>query len=132
MSAIKRTPADIAFSKLIRKRAGWKCERCGAQHSESDMGLHCSHYYSRGNWAVRFDPDNARSLCYGCHAFLGGRPAEHTEWFIGVVGQGTYDLLTERKNDQYLGREYRKTKGKGDIAKFYRDQIGSDTIERWL
>lgn len=132
MSAIKRTPADAAFSKLIRQRAGWKCERCGAQHDESSTGLHCSHYYSRGNWAVRFDPDNARALCYGCHAFLGGRPAEHTEWFISVIGQGVYDLLTERKNDKYLGREYRKTKGIGPVAKHYRDQMDSDVIERWM
>lgn len=132
MSAIKRTPADIAFSKLIRKRAGWKCERCGSQHSESDMGLHCSHYYSRGNWAVRFDPDNAAALCYGCHAYLGGRPHEHREWFLERSGQGLYDLLTERKNDTKLARWYRQTKGKGEIAKFYRDQIDSDTIERWL
>ena len=41
--AIKITPADTAFSKCVKERADWKCERCGTQYQEGDRGLHCSH-----------------------------------------------------------------------------------------
>lgn len=130
---IKRTPADAAFSKLIRQRAGYQCQRCGAQHDETSIGLHCSHYVGRGNWAVRFDPDNAFALCYGCHQFVGSRPQEHTEFVLGILGQGLFDLLTERKNDKKLGRWYRKTGGKGEIAKFFREQLDKHAqIERFF
>lgn len=120
---IKITPADQAFSKCVRTRAGFKCERCGAQHDEKSMGLHCSHFWSRGNWSVRFDPLNASSLCYGCHAFLGGNPEEHRRWFYERLGRVRYEILEERKNDLKLGREMRKTKGKGEIAKHFRNEL---------
>jgi hypothetical protein len=38
------------------------------------------------------------------------------------LGEGAYQLLLERKNDISRGREARKTKGKGDIAKHYREE----------
>ena len=119
MCAIKTTPADIAFSKCIRERAGWKCERCGAQHAKSSQGLHCSHHHSRGNWSIRFDPNNAESLCYGCHSLAGGTEERRKE----VLTDEQIDLLWERKRDTGLGKLAKKTKGKGEIAKHYRDEL---------
>ncbi len=115
---IKITPADSAFSKCVRERAGWKCERCGAQHDKSSTGLHCSHHHSRGNWSIRFEPIAAEALCYGCHSKVGGTQERREQ----VLTREQQDILIEKKNDLTLGRIARKTKGKGEIAKHFRDE----------
>lgn len=122
MGAVKRTPADAAFSNCVRERAGWRCERCNTYYPEGHgrQGLHCSHFHGRGNWSVRFDPENAFSHCYGCHSYFEQNPAEFKDWIIASMGEGAYELLMERKQDTGLGKMYKKTKGKGDIAKHYR------------
>ena len=62
---------------------------------------------------------NAEALCYGCHSHYGGTEERRNE----VLTRGEQDLLFEKKRDQALAREYKKTKGKGSIAKHYRDQL---------
>ena len=117
MAGIKRTPADIAFSKCVRERSGWRCERCGTQYPENSGGVECSHGYTRGAWGVRFHPLNAEALCTGCHFREGGLAhlrKSLTEW--------ESDRLDELYNDTMLGKQCRKTKGKGEIARHYRDQ----------
>ena len=116
---IKITPADSAFSKCVRLRVNYVCERCGAHHDKSSTGLHCSHHHRRGHWGVRLDPDNAESLCYGCHSLMGGTQ----ERLNAVMTEARQELLIERKNDIGLGKLYRKTNGKGDIAKHYRLEL---------
>jgi len=123
MSCIKRTPADIAFSRCVRYRAGYQCQRCGAQHDESSMGLHCSHVHGRRSWSVRFHPENAFALCYGCHSYLGGQPHEHEQFAISLMGPGRYEMLLDIKRSVALGKIYRITDGRGPIAKHYRDEL---------
>ena len=120
MGGILRTPGDAAFSLCVRERAAWKCEKCGAQHLEKSMGLHCSHHagFSRGNWATRFHPWAAEALCYGCHSHYGGTPDRNRE----VMTDAQEELLRERRDDRSLARMYRKTRGKGEIAKHYREE----------
>ena len=119
MGAIKRTPADAAFSDCIRERSGWTCERCGKYYPEDNRrGLECSHHHSRGNWGIRFDPLNAESLCTGCHFLEGGTEERRKE----TLSDDQINLLFERKRNTDLGKKARKTKGKGDIAKHYRDE----------
>lgn len=118
--AIKRTPADAAFSDCVRERANWTCEKCGNYFPEGSRGgLDCSHHYGRGNWEIRFDPLNAEALCYGCHSHYGGTPQRIKE----VVTSEINDILLEKMQDRSLGRLSRKTKGKGEIAKHYRAQL---------
>ncbi len=119
MAAIKRTPADDAFSKCVRERADYTCERCGAKHTRDSSGLHCSHHFRRGNWGIRFDPMNAEALCYGCHSFTGGTEERMRE----VMTEAQFEILRDKKNDIGLGRIVRKTKGKGEIAKHYREEL---------
>ena len=121
MGGVKKTPADFAFSDCIRALAGWKCAKCGTYYPEgvARKGLHCSHHHGRGNWSIRFDPMNAESLCYGCHSHYGGTEERRNE----VLTKGEQDLLFEKKRDMNLAKEYRKTKGKGAIAKHYREQL---------
>ncbi len=106
---------------------------------ENSQGLHCSHYIGRGNWATRFDPDNALSLCYGCHRIVGSDPTEHTRILLAKIGQKRYNELRRRSQDlRGLGNTYRRTKGKGDIAKYFRGQIEpirkgeQEEVERWM
>jgi hypothetical protein len=60
--------------------------------------LHCSHFHGRGNWAVRFDPDNAVALCYGCHRIMGANPEEHREFIKSRLGAKKFNALRLRKN----------------------------------
>jgi len=120
MGGIKLTPADMAFSACIRERAGWKCERCGTYYPEGHrMGLHCSHHHRRGNWSIRFHPLNAESLCYGCHSHEGGTKERIEE----CLSEFERELLIDLKADIGLAKMYRKTKGKGEIAKHYREEL---------
>lgn len=96
MFRLKRSKADILFSLYIRTRAKWKCERCHTEHQPPTSALHCSHFFGRGNKAVRWDIDNACALCYGCHQFLGSRPVEHAEFFKKRLGDKKYDALVLR------------------------------------
>lgn len=123
MAAIKRTPADAAFSDCVRERANWHCEVCGTDYTNRPQGLHCSHYHGRGNWSVRLDPDNAEAACYGCHQKLEGSPHDFYLRWMEKLGEGAYQILLEKKNDTNLGKEYRRTKGKGDVAKHYREEL---------
>lgn len=118
---IKITPADSWFSKCVRERAEWKCERCGNQPNK--QGLHCSHYHGRGQWGVRFEPLNAFANCMGCHLYFEARPHEFSEWVRNKIGNDNYELLNELRNDINRGKEYRRTKGKGEISKHYKDQF---------
>jgi hypothetical protein len=120
MAGIKRTPADDAFSKCIRERASWTCEKCNKYFPEGHrQGLDCSHHYGRRGWAIRFEPMNAEALCYGCHSHYGGTEDRRRE----VLSQGEIEMLAEKRNDVSLAKEARKTKGKGEIAKHYREEL---------
>jgi hypothetical protein len=93
---IKRTKADVLFSNYIRERAGYKCERCRKEFEKPAKNLHCSHFWSRRNRSVRFDSDNAASLCFSCHRYFTENPSEHSGFFLKRLGQKRYDNLTIR------------------------------------
>lgn len=120
LAAIKRTPADDAFSKCIRERANWTCERCGTYFPEGSRGgLDCSHHYGRRHWSTRFDPLNAEALCYGCHSHYGGTH----DRINAVLTEAQHEILREKLNDTNLGKLVRRTKGVGEIAKHYREEL---------
>lgn len=119
MGAIKIRAADKWFSLCIRERANWTCERCDKRcPDDKRMGLHCSHFHGRGKWATRFDPDNCRALCYGCHSYVGGNPDIHRRDMLEVLGPGLYETLLERSNDSRLGRIVKRSEA--EIAAHYR------------
>ena len=119
MSGIKRTAADKAFSDCIRERVNWTCERCGKYYPPgARAGLDFSHHHSLGNWSIRFEPLNAEALCTGCHFLTGGTQERREE----VLTKQQEELLYELKNCLFRGRELRRTKGRGEIAKHYRNE----------
>ena len=119
---IKITPADKWFSLCVRERAEWTCERCGKHYTPPTMALHCSHYEGRGNWSTRFEPLNAMALCYGCHSLIGSRAKKHRDLYVKVFGASADDIVNEMSNDIQRGKEYHRTKGKGEIAKHYQSE----------
>jgi hypothetical protein len=90
---MKRDKYDNVFSKLIRARAGFRCEWCGTQHASNSQGLHCSHHFGRRHKSVRWDTDNAAALCFSCHQKYGESPIIGAEWLIGYIGQDKVDEL---------------------------------------
>lgn len=116
MGKLKIFPSDSIWSKYIRTRDNWTCQRCDKKYAPPTSALHCSHFWSRGAWSVRFDEDNCQALCYGCHSYLGGNPQEHREFILNKLGQKEFDALQKRRNTPLksgekkylLSKEFRK------------------------
>jgi len=104
MFRVKIDLTDQAFSRYIRKRDKWTCQRCGRFFPLDDDGgmtergrLQCSHYIGRGNQATRMDPENCMALCMGCHSYLETRkPTEYRELMIRRLGKAKHDALLVR------------------------------------
>lgn len=96
--SIKRDPADVWFSRYIRYRDGWQCQRCKTRYAVGSQGLHCSHFWGRARENTRFDPVNCDAMCHGCHAFLTANPELHRAWKLQQLGQVAYDSLMLRAN----------------------------------
>lgn len=112
---IKIDKADKIFSEYIRLRDK-HCLRCGklGEGTKNINGLQCSHFYSRRNESVRFDEENADTLCVGCHHEWGTIDREsYREFKLKQLGQKKFDLLlirarTYQKRDRALAHLYWK------------------------
>ena len=91
---IKIRKSDQVFSRYIRTRDNWKCQRCYKKYQEGDQGLHNSHFFGRACEATRFLGSNCDSLCFGCHQYFGANPAMYTEWKVKQMGEKQFDKLT--------------------------------------
>ena len=98
MRKIKITALDKLFSRFIRSRAKWTCERCHTRYPPPTSALHCSHFHGRGKKSVRWDPSNAAALCFGCHLLFTGQPQQHVEWFRARLGEEEFNALRDRAN----------------------------------
>ena len=95
---IKIDKADQNFSRWVRTRDDWTCQRCFAKYSPPTGALHCSHFVGRSKEATRFEPLNADALCFGCHRYFTSNPLEHLEWQIKRKGQDVVDKLRLASN----------------------------------
>lgn len=82
--------ADRLFSKMIRARDG-RCRMC-----RSEYNLDCAHIFSRGYFAVRWEPENAVALCSGHHKEYTHKPLEWEDWVREWMGNEAYDALRLR------------------------------------
>ena len=100
---MKRDVLDDLFSRYIRLLADGTCERC---HKKLGLtkGLHCGHFQSRGKLSVRFDRDNARCFCYGCHRYLDQHPAAKAEFFLEKLGKERFEALCKRAETPAVGK----------------------------
>lgn len=101
----KRDRVDAVFSKLIRERANWKCEDCGADHSERKQSLHCSHFFSRRKRGIRFSPRNACAQCFTCHQRAGENPLLFAKWIESYLtqhyGEDAFQELFQKQNEVF-------------------------------
>ena len=96
MSGIKRTASDSRFSKRIRERDQFTCQKCRTVHAPNSKGLHCHHLFTRRIAATRFDEDNAVALCYPCHTRAHQEQAETRAWWRSVIGAERYDAMESK------------------------------------
>ena len=86
---------DIAWSYLVKLRAGGKCEykNCG-----KTKPLNSHHIFSRSNRSVRWAVENGICLCVGHHTFSNDSAHKNgvgfTMWLIETRGQQFVDDLT--------------------------------------
>ncbi len=97
---LKLKKADKLFSRYIRERDMWICQRCGTRYNDNPQGLHCSHYFGRARFSTRFDPDNCVALCYGCHRLWGhgDQRDQYQEYMERKLGKEGFKRLTLRAN----------------------------------
>ncbi len=88
---IKIDPLDKLFSTYIRLRDK-VCQRC----FNPENSIAAAHFHGRSSKNVRWDEDNACSLCLGCHSYLDGHPIEKVEYFKNRLGQEKFDQLNGR------------------------------------
>jgi len=94
---IKLNALDKMFSKLIRVRDKWTCQRCFRYYPvEHKQGLHCSHYHGRRKKSVRYDPENACALCFGCHQYFHENPEKHKQFMLDRLGENRFNILQIR------------------------------------
>lgn len=95
---IRANKIDRVFSRLIRVRDEFTCQKCGRQHAENSQGLHASHFFSRRHQSTRHDPDNACAHCMACHQYLGENPIVFQSWIRTYLGDVRYSELCFRAN----------------------------------
>jgi len=93
---IRVDSTDRLFSTYIRLRDGLICQRCKRQfYPGNTRGLDCAHIVvSRRHMATRFMPENAISLCMGCHFYLDSHPEEKRIWYIKKFGKKKWNRVT--------------------------------------
>ena len=111
--AIKRTNADIWFSKAVRLRDG-HCLVCG-----TDQTLECAHIYGRRRKIVRYSMDNAVTLCHHHHRVFTENPLAFAGFLETELGAGHLEILTEKCRG--ILKENKAVRD--EIAKHYREQI---------
>ena len=92
--AVKRERCDKWFSDVVRQKAGFVCEHCGAK----DVGMDCAHIYGRRAKSVRWSLDNALCLCRTCHRIFTENPLDFTHWLESHLGEGHMEILKEKRN----------------------------------
>lgn len=95
-----KTSLDNLWSKIVKIRAGNKCEVCG----KTD-GLNSHHIFSRSNHSTRWDVQNGVCLCVSHHVFgnfsAHKAPIEFVEWLKSKRDDDWYFDLRRRAQRPY-------------------------------
>jgi 5-methylcytosine-specific restriction protein A len=62
------TAEHRAWALAVKRRAGWKCEDCGAQGGRGGVVLYADHIIERSDGGALYDLDNSRCRCGSCHS----------------------------------------------------------------
>jgi hypothetical protein len=58
-------------------------------------------------------------LCFGCHQWFGGNPADSGQWLEQEIGEGAIQVLREKRDSKLKVPKLEEK----DIAKHYREQL---------
>ena len=109
MPRVRLDKHDTLFSKFIRTRDKWRCQKCGNKFEPPTKALHNSHYVTRGAWNTRYDEQNCDALCYGCHQYWAGKGREEYKLFkINQLGEIGFLELIKRSNEYVNKRKLRE------------------------
>ncbi len=125
-SGLKRDAADARWSKMVRERAGMRCQfmaasmvrpgfrvedsslgqlnaddfRCSAEVGRglAPQGLHAAHCFTRGNPRTRLDPDNGLAMCFPHHREIDSNKALKFAIFTWWLGESAFDALQAKAN----------------------------------
>lgn len=88
---------DAEAKAVVNTRDGNRCLRCG--RGKPEVQIHWAHVFSCSTHSIRWDPENAMTLCSGCHRFWWHKePAEATRWFEGLF-PGRIERLEIKKRE---------------------------------
>lgn len=94
--------ADSMFSLYIRQRDG-KCMHpdCRNKSDTNIKQMQNSHFYGRGEWATRFDPDNCDTAHKGCHYFKWEKTknTDYLEFKKKQLGTKRFNILKKKVDD---------------------------------
>ena len=120
-SGLKRDSKDAAWSKMVRERAGLRCQfvnlamprsaaatvttssvpvRCEAEVGRglAPQGLHAAHCFTRGNPRTRLDPDNGLAMCWPHHRAIDADKSLKFFVFRSWLGEDRFDALQAKAN----------------------------------
>jgi len=89
---------DVAWAKLVKLKAGKKCEYCGKQDY-----LNSHHIFSRSKRSTRWHVLNGVCLCTGHHVFSSTfsahkTPMEFMDWLYNKRGENALSILRIKAN----------------------------------
>ena len=94
--------ADDYFSLWIRQRDG-RCMHPDCRHKTDTWVKYMqnSHFYSRDEWATRYDPDNCDTAHPGCHKFKWEitKRTEYRKFKIEQLGKKRFNAMEKKVKD---------------------------------
>jgi len=121
MKKFHKKVLDGIWSKAVRTRDGFRCQRCPPHKQrifdEKSKGLHAHHILTKGGhgFSTRWDIENGVAVCYGCHMYLQGNPLENERFAVENLG---------------INYEEMQRKGKTTVKVFY-DEKKAELLEEF-
>lgn len=89
---------DALFSLVVRTRDQYRCQKEGCTGHGKHM--QCAHIFTRGKLSVRWELDNAVTMCYYHHILWSHRKGvEFTLWCQEYLGKKKFNELQRKAND---------------------------------
>lgn len=123
---IKRTQADVWFSKAVRLANDNTCVRCRRPSTE------LAHIKGRRNHSTRYAVVNGLCFCHSCHRWSEENSIDFIDW-LNAVYPGRKDLIQFKARGILKNTEYNRKL----ISKHYRveyrrmDETGARNLESW-
>ena len=114
---------DKLMSQLIRERADWVCESCRKDFKNNHFYLDWSHYISRGEFHVRWHPNNGNAHCKQCHHEFGRCPGKHASWYRQHMGEGSERILHDYLENRRKKMSKWSLADKLDMIEHYKEQL---------